>query len=250
MTPSPLDHKIVDRTKIRDGAVANRPIYMALAVTTDGRREILGLWAGDGGEGAKHWLHILTEIKNRGVVDVLMLVCDGLKGLPEAVETVWPRTIVQTCVVHLLRNSFPLCRPPGLGQDRQAPQARLHGTGRGGRSGPVRGVRRGLGQKVSGDRQTLGERLGGVPPFLRFDTEIRRIVCTTNAIESVNARIRRAVKARGHFPNEQAALKCVYVAIMSLDPTGKGQARWTMRWKTALNAFDITFDGRLSVARQ
>lgn len=87
-------------------------------------------------------------------------------------------------------------------------------------------------------------------PFLRFDTEIRRIVCTTNAIGSVNARIRRAVKARGHFPNEQAALKCVYMAIMSLDPTGKGQARWTTRWKTALNAFDITFDGRLSAARQ
>ncbi|CAL9667965.1 hypothetical protein SUDANB15_07296 [Streptomyces sp. enrichment culture] len=106
MTPSAPDHKIVDRTKIRDGAVANRPIYVALAVTTEGRREILGLWAGDGGEGAKHWLHILTEIKNRGVNDVLMLVCDGLKGLPEAVETVWPRTIVQTCVVHLLRNSF------------------------------------------------------------------------------------------------------------------------------------------------
>lgn len=92
--------------KIRDGAVANRPIYVALAVTNEGRREILGLWAGDGGEGAKHWLHILTEIKNRGVNDVLMLVCDGLKGLSEAVETVWPRTIVQTCVVHLLRNSF------------------------------------------------------------------------------------------------------------------------------------------------
>lgn len=79
-------------------------------------------------------------------------------------------------------------------------------------------------------------------PFLCFDTEIRRIVCTTNAIESVNA--------RGHFPNEQAALKCIYMAIMSLDPTGKGQARWSMRWKTALNAFDITFDGRLSAARQ
>jgi putative transposase len=92
--------------KIRDGAVANRPIYVALAVTAEGRREILGLWAGDGGEGAKHWLHILTELKNRGVSDVLMLVCDGLKGLPEAVDAVWPKTIVQTCVVHLLRNSF------------------------------------------------------------------------------------------------------------------------------------------------
>src|ERR1041384_7265318 len=85
--------------KIRDGAVANRPIYVALAVTVEGRRDILGLWAGDGGGGAKHWMHILTEIKNRGVNDVLMLVCDGLKGLPDAVEAIWPRTTVQTCVV-------------------------------------------------------------------------------------------------------------------------------------------------------
>jgi transposase-like protein len=92
--------------KIRDGAVANGPIYVALAVTAEGWREILGLWAGDGVEGAKHWPHILTEIKNRGVNDVLMPVCDGLKGLPDAVETVWPKTIVPTCVVHLLRDSF------------------------------------------------------------------------------------------------------------------------------------------------
>lgn len=86
-------------------------------------------------------------------------------------------------------------------------------------------------------------------PFLNFDTEIRTVICSTNAIESVNARIRRAVKARGHFPSEQAALKCVYMAIMSLDPTGKGRKRWTMRWKAALNAFDIAFDGRLSAVR-
>ena len=86
--------------------------------------------------------------------------------------------------------------------------------------------------------------------FLQFDKEIRRIVCTTNAIESVNARIRKAVKARGHFPNEQAALKCVYLAVMALDPTGKGRARWTQRWKGALNAFEITFDGRLSAGRR
>ena len=92
--------------KIRDGQVANRPIYVAMAVTVEGTRDILGLWAGDGGEGAKYWLQVFTELKNRGVDDVLMLVCDGLKGLPDAVETVWPRAIVQTCVVHLLRNSF------------------------------------------------------------------------------------------------------------------------------------------------
>ena len=87
-------------------------------------------------------------------------------------------------------------------------------------------------------------------PFLAFDPEIRRVICSTNAIESVNARIRRAVRARGHFPTEQAALKCVYLAVMALDPTGRGQKRWITRWKPALNAFDITFDGRLSAGRK
>src|SRR6202008_2811643 len=100
------DHAICDRAKIRDGQVANRPIYVALAVTVEGNRDILGLWAGDGGEGAKHWQHVLTELKNRGVADVCMLVCDGLTGLPDAVANVWPQTLVQTCIVHLLRNSF------------------------------------------------------------------------------------------------------------------------------------------------
>ncbi|GAA4148682.1 IS256 family transposase [Streptomyces tunisiensis] len=236
--------------KIRDGAVANRPIYVALAVTVEGRREILGLCAGDGGEGAKHWLHILTEIKNRGVSDVLMLVCDGLKGLPEAVETVWPRTIVQTCVVHLLRSSFRyaarqdwdkiarLLKPVYTAATEEAAMERFAEFADA------------WGRRYPAIVKLWENAWEEFTPFLRFDTEIRRIVCTTNAIESVNARIRRAVKARGHFPNEQAALKCVYMAIMSLDPTGKGQARWTMRWKTALNAFDITFDGRLSAARQ
>ncbi|GAA2641013.1 IS256 family transposase [Streptomyces axinellae] len=208
------------------------------------------VWAGDGGEGAKHWLHILTEIKNRGVNDVLMLVCDGLKGLPEAVETVWPRTVVQTCVVHLLRNSVRcaarqdrdkiarLLKPVHTAPTEEAALERFaEFVDAWGRKYPA----------IVKPWENAWEEF---TPFLRFDTEIRRIVCTTNAIESVNARIRRAVKARGHFPNEQAALECVYMAIMSPDPTGKGQARWTMRWKTALNAFDITFDGRLSAARR
>ncbi|MFE5189913.1 IS256 family transposase [Streptomyces sp. NPDC056628] len=236
--------------KIRDGAVANRPIYVALAVTTEGRRDILGLRASDGGEGAKHWMHILTEIKNRGVNDVLMLVCDGLKGLPDAVETVWPRTIAQTCVVHLLRNSFRyaarqdwdkiarLLKPVYTTPTEEAALERFAEFADA------------WGKKYPAIVRLWENAWEEFTPFLRFDTEIRRIVCTTNAIESVNARIRRAVKARGHFPNETAALKCVYRAIMSLDATGKGQARWTMRWKTALNAFDITFDGRLSAARQ
>ncbi len=236
--------------KVRDGQVANRPIYVALAVTVDGNRDILGLWAGDGGEGAKYWQQVLTEIKNRGVEDVLMLVCDGLKHLPDTVGHVWPQTIVQTCVVHLIRASFRYAarqdwdkiaralRPIYTADTAPAAEERfLEFTEEWGRKYPA-------------IVKLWSDAWAEFVPFLQFDKEIRRIVCTTNAIESVNARIRKAVKARGHFPNEQAALKCVYLAIMALDPTGKGRARWTQRWKGALNAFEITFDGRLSAAQR
>jgi putative transposase len=236
--------------KIRDGQVANRPIYVALAVTCEGRRDILGLWAGDGGEGAKYWLHVLTELKNRGVADVLMMVCDGLAGLPEAITTVWPRTVTQTCVVHLLRNSF---RYAGRQHwDAIAKALRPVYTA------PTEAAAR---ERFSEFTAAWGAKYPAVVrlwerawaefvPFLAFDTEIRRVICSTNAIESVNARIRRAVKARGHFPTEQAALKCVYMAVMSLDPTGTGRKRWIMRWKPALNAFEIAFDGRLAAGRK
>ena len=244
--------------KIRDGKVANRPIYVALAVTCDGRRDILGLWAGEApsvtggpvGEGAKYWLHVLTEIRNRGVGDVLMIVCDGLTGLPDAISAVWPQTITQTCVVHLLRNSF-----------RYAGRQHYDAIAK-----ALRPVYTAATEAAAMERflefcEAWGERYPAIVrlwenawaefvPFLSFDVEIRRVIATTNAIESVNARIRRAVKARGHFPTEQAALKCVYMAIMSLDPTGTGQRRWMMRWKPALNAFDIAFDGRLSAGRR
>lgn len=238
------------RVKIRDGNVVNRPIYLALGVTVDGARDLLGLWAGEhgDGEGAKFWLRVLTEIKNRGVRDVLMLVCDGLKGLPDAVNTCWEKTIVQTCVVHLLRNSFRYASKrdwPELARD-------------------LKPIYTAPSEQAALDRfaefsdkwesrypaviRLWTDAWAEFVPFLRFDVEIRKVVCTTNAIESINARLRRAVNARGHFPTEQAALKCLYMALMGLDPTGRGRGRWTMRWKAALNAFDITFDGRLSAA--
>jgi putative transposase len=106
-----------------------------------------------------------------------------------------------------------------------------------------------VGEALSGYHPTVGERLGGVCAVPAVRKEIRTVICTANAIESVNARIRRAVNVRGHFPTEQAAMKCVYLAITSLDPTGKGRKRWTNRWKKALNAFDVTFDGRVSAGR-
>jgi putative transposase len=232
--------------KIRDGQVANRPIYVAMAVTVDGERDILGLWAGDGGEGAKFWLHVLTEIKNRGVGDVLMVVCDGLKGLPQAIEQAWPLAVVQTCVVHLLRASFRYAARQHW--DAIAKALRPVYTAPTEAAALERFVEFAevWGGKYPAIVKLWEDAWAEFVPFLNFDTEIRRVICSTNAIESVNARIRRAVKARGHFPNEQAALKCVYMAIMSLDPTGKGRKRWVTRWKAALNAFAITFEGRLS----
>ncbi|MFG1857691.1 IS256 family transposase [Actinomadura geliboluensis] len=238
------------QVKIRDGQVANRPIYVALAVTVDGTRDILGLWAGDGGgEGAKYWLHVLTELKNRGVADACMVVCDGLTGLPDAVANVWPQALVQTCIVHLLRNSFRYASR----QDWDAIAKALKPV----YTAPTESaaMERWLefaeawGAKYPAIVRLWENAWAEFVPFLQFDPEIRKVVCSTNAIESVNARIRRAVKARGHFPNEQAALKCVYLVVMSLDPKGTGRKRWISRWKAALNAFEITFEGRLAAAR-
>jgi putative transposase len=236
--------------KIRDGKVANRPIYIALAVTADGHRDILGLWAGDGGEGAKFWLAVLTELRNRGVADVCMVVCDGLRGLPEAIEATWPLAVTQTCVIHLLRASFRYAgrqhwdaiakalRPVYTAPTEAAAKERFAEFAEA------------WGGKYPAIIRLWDNAWAEFTPFLAFDAEIRRVICSTNAIESVNARIRRAVRARGHFPNETAALKCVYLAIMSLDPTGQGRRRWTMRWKPALNAFDITFEGRLTATQK
>lgn len=234
--------------KIRDGQVANRPICIAMAVTVDGTRDILGIWAGDGGEGAKHWFQVFTELKNRGVEDVLMLVCDGLKGLPDAVETVWPRMVVETCIVHLIRNSIRYVAR----QDRDKVAKDL---------GPVytapseaAATERFLefsekwGTKYPAVIKLWSDAWAEMVPFLSFDVEIRKVICSTNAIESVNARIRKAVRARGRFPSETTALKCVYMALMSPDPTGRGRRRWTMRWKAPLNAFQIAFEGRLTPA--
>ncbi|TLF90831.1 IS256 family transposase, partial [Nocardia cyriacigeorgica] len=234
--------------KIRDGQVANRPIYVAMAVTVEGHRDILGIWAGDGGEGAKYWLHVFTELKNRGVDDVLMLVCDGLKGLPEAVEAVWPKTVVQTCIIHLLRNSFRYASRQDWDKIAKALKPVYTAATEDAASERFLEFSEAWGGKYPAIVKLWSDAWSEFVPFLAFDVEIRKVICSTNAIESVNARIRKAVRARGHFPNETAALKCVYMALMSLDPTGKGRKRWTMRWKAPLNAFQIAFEGRMTPA--
>jgi putative transposase len=234
--------------KVRDGQVANRPFYAAIGVTLAGERDILGLWAGSGGEGAKFWMSVLTDLRNRGITDVFFLVCDGLKGLPEVVSNVWPAAIVQTCIIHLIRNTFRLTSRKYWDEIKRDVR-------------PIYTAVNATAARVAFEE--LAEKWGGrypaiiklwdnaweeFIPFLDYDVEIRRVICSTNAIESLNARYRRAIKARGHFPSEQAALKCLYLVTRSLDPTGAGRARWTMRWKPALNAFAITFSDRFPAA--
>jgi putative transposase len=234
--------------KVRDGQVANRPIYAAIGVSLAGEKDVLGLWAGTGGEGAKFWMAVLTDLRNRGVQDVFFLVCDGLKGLPEVVSNVWPLTMVQTCIIHLLRNTFRLASK----KDWDALKRDV---------APVYTAPNAAAARVALDDMTerWGRKYAAITrlwenawtefvPFLDYDVEIRKVICSTNAIESLNARYRRAVRVRGHFPTEQAALKCLYLVTRSLDPTGQGRTRWTVRWKPALNAFAVTFADRWPAA--
>jgi len=239
------------QVKIREGQVANRPVYLALGVTADGTRDVLGLWAGEhgDGEGAKFWLRVLSEIKNRGVRDVLMVVCDGLKGLPDAVNSVWEKTIVQTCIVHLLRNSFKYASKRDWAEVAKDLKPVYTAVSEAAALDAFAEFSGKWEKRYPAIIRLWENAWAEFTPFLQFDNEIRTVICTTNAIESINARLRRSVNARGHFPTEQAALKCLYLAVMSLDPTGKGRKRWSNRWKGALNAFDITFDGRLSAGR-
>jgi putative transposase len=234
--------------KVRDGQVANRPFYAAIGVTLAGERDILGLWAGTGGEGAKFWMGVLTDLRNRGVKDVFFVVCDGLKGLPEVVSNVWPAAIVQTCIIHLIRNTFRLTSRRYWDEIKRDIKPIYTAVN----AAAARTAFDELAEKWAA-RYPAVIRLwdnawAEFIPFLDYDVEIRRVICSTNAIESLNARYRRAIKARGHFPSEQAALKCLYLVTRSLDPTGHGRARWMMRWKPALNAFAITFGDRFPAA--
>jgi putative transposase len=233
--------------KVRDGQVANRPFYAAIGVTTDGHKDVLGLWAGTGGEGAKFWMSVLTDLKNRGVKDVFFLVCDGLKGLPQVVEQVWPQTIVQTCLIHLIRNSFRLTSRKYWDAIKRDLKAMYEAPSPDAAKIALEELEDKWSTKYPAMVRLWRNAWNEFTPFLDYDIEIRRMICSTNAIESLNARYRRAVRARGHFPTDQAALKCLYLVTRSLDPTGKGAARWMVRWKPVINSFAITFGDRWPV---
>ena len=234
--------------KVRDGQVANRPFYAAIGVTLAGERDILGLWAGQGGEGAKFWMAVLTDLKNRGVKDTFFVVCDGLKGLPEVVSNVWPEAIVQTCIIHLIRNTFRLTSRKYWDELKRDLKPIYTAVNASAARAAFEHLADKWGQRYPAVVRLWDNAWAEFIPFLDYDVEIRQVICSTNAIESLNARYRRAVKARGHFPNELAALKCLYLVTRSLDPTGQGRARWMMRWKPALNAFAITCGDRFPAA--
>ena len=235
--------------KIRDGAVANRPIYLAVGVDVDGHKHVLGMWAGRDGEGAKYWHSVLTELRNRGVADVLIVCCDGLPGLPDAITATWPKTVVQVCVVHLMRASLryaskrdhpqlaPALRTIYTAPTESAAEAALAAF-----------EASALGRRYPAIARTWRNAWPEFVPFLAFPPEIRKIIYTTNTIESLNARLRKATRNRGHFPSEQAALKALYLAIRTLTEPGKGRGNHVMAgWKTALNTFAIYFEGRITI---
>jgi putative transposase len=234
--------------KVRDGQVANRPFYAAIGVSLAGERDILGLWAGTGGEGAKFWMSVLTDLRNRGIKDTFFVVCDGLKGLPEVVSNVWPQAIVQTCIIHLIRNTFRLTSRKYWDELKRDIKPIYTAVNEAAARAAFDDLAEKWGARYPAVIRLWDNAWAEFIPFLDYDVEIRRVICSTNAIESLNARYRRAIKARGHFPSEQAALKCLYLVTRSLDPTGHGRARWAVRWKPALNAFAITFADRFPAA--
>jgi putative transposase len=235
------------RVKIRDGQVANRPFYAAIGVDLEGRRDVLGVWAGTPGEGesAKYWIAVLTELRSRGVQDIFYLVCDGLKGMPATVNTVFPDTIVQACVVHLIRNSFRYSSKKYWSAIAKDLKAIYHAASPAAAASALDAF-----EETWGDRYPAIIRLWRNAwtefiPFLDYDIEIRRLLSSTNAIESLNSRFRRSVNGKGHFPTEQAALKTLYLTVRSLDPKGTGQKLWMTRWKPLLNVLAVTFGDRM-----
>ena len=232
--------------KIRDGAVANRPIYVALGITLEGERDVLGLWVGNGGEGSKHWLGVLSELKNRGVDDVLIVCCDGLTGLPEAITAIWPRADVQTCVVHLVRNTLRYTARQNwakvttdLRRVYTAPSLDA-ATERFGE------FEEKWGSKYPAVIRLWRDSWDEFIPFLSFPAEVRSMIYTTNTIESLNARFRRSTRVRGHFPNEQSAIKVLYLTIRRSDGRGGNVVGIVRGWKSILNTLALHYPDRIN----
>jgi putative transposase len=227
--------------KIRDGgSVQRKACYLAMAINLDGEREVLGMWF-QANEGAKFWMQVLTDLKQRGVQDILIACVDGLKGFPEAIEALFPRTTVQTCIVHLIRHSLryvPRRQYDAVVKDLKpiytaidADQALV----------ALETFEEKWGQQLPVIGQAWRDAWEHVTPFLAYEPEVRRVIYTTNAIEALNRQLRKALKTKGSFPNEDAARKLIYLAIQNAVP----QWTRTRSWTKALLAFKIQFGDRL-----
>jgi putative transposase len=234
------------RIKVRDqGAVTVKVAYLVIGVDVEGRKHALGIWIAET-EGAKFWLSVLTELRNRGLQDILICCCDGLSGLPEAITTAFPKTVVQTCVVHVIRNAMKFVThadrkkvAAGMRTIYTAPTlqaAELAFTG----------FEADFGERYPGAVDVWRRAWNEFIPFLDYPPELRLIVYTTNAIESINFQLRKITKNRGHFPSDEAAMKLLYLGLRNISSkrggeSGTGTAGWTM----ALNTLAILFPGRL-----
>ena len=230
------------RVKIRDeGMVRNKAIHIALGVRADGRKEVLGLWI-EQNEGAKFWLRVMNELKNRGVDDIMLAVVDGLKGFPDAITAVFPDAVVQTCIVHLLRNSMDFVS----WKDRKPLATALKSIYR---AVDAKAAEEALtafeasewGMRYPAISQSWRRAWAEVIPFFAFPNEVRRIIYTTNAIEALNSKLRRAVRARGHFPSDEAATKLLFLIL------NRSEKEWKMpprEWTTAKAQFAVIFGER------
>ena len=230
------------RVKIRDeGMVRNKAIHIALGVRADGRKEVLGLWI-EQNEGAKFWLRVMNELKNRGVDDIMLAVVDGLKGFPDAITAVFPEAVVQTCIVHLLRNSMDFVS----WKDRKPLATALKSIYR---AVDAKAAEEALtafeasewGMRYPAISQSWRRAWAEVIPFFAFPNEVRRIIYTTNAIEALNSKLRRAVRARGHFPSDEAATKLLFLIL------NRSEKEWKMpprEWTTAKAQFAVIFGER------
>ena len=235
------------RVKMRDECtVRNKAVYLAIGVSPEGRKDVLGIWI-EQTAGAKFWLRVITEIKNRGVNDILIAIVDGLKGFPEAINAVFAETQIQTCIVHLIRNSLDFCswkdRKPVAQElktiyradDAQAAAAALQEF----EDGP-------WGKKFAAITAMWRRHWAHVIPFFAYPPEVRKMIYTTNAIESLNSTLRRSVRIRGHFPNDEAAMKLIWLQLREITKNWKMPPR---EWAAAKAQFAVVFGDRFEVNR-
>ena len=236
------------RLKIRDeGMVKNKAVYLALGVRADGRKEVLGLWI-EQTEGAKFWLKVFNELKNRGLQDILIAVVDGLRGFPEAIEAVYPQAQIQTCIVHLIRNSLSLAS----WKDRKVLAAALKPIYQAPNADAAASA------LESFTQSHWGKQFPTVPamwtrqwqqiiPFFAYPPDVRKMIYTTNAIESMHMQLRKIVKNRGHFPSDEAASKLLYLALRNIEKNWKMPP---IAWAQAANQFAILFGERFTTTLQ